>query len=231
MIEEFEEEEEIVEKQQPKYKFNEIKIASTSILSNLARRFETVTNNISEIELPESLVNILILSFYQLVADTIIERREWQTDCYIDYKPKRLFLLDTPHHSDSIRQKVESTLNHFLKQQETDRVNKKRKRNMSDMPERPLTAKSTMSAISMKSEASNISETDSRVDYDKLPPELRMQGPEILRHRRESKAPKPKIPGPRTRLERFNNLKKRANEEKKMKLAKSKQQQYVAMYN
>ncbi len=156
-----------------------------------------------------------------MVSDTIIEKREWQTDCYIDYKPNKLFLPYIPNQTDPNRQRVESSLNNFLKQQESNLRKKKRTTNMSDVSERherPLTAKSTMSAVSMKSD---ISEADSRVDYDKLPPELRMQGPEILRHRRESKAPKPKIPGPRTRLERFNNLKKKANNEHLLK-AKSK---------
>ena len=165
-------------------------------------------------------MNSLILSFHQLVVDTIVERREWQTDCYLDYKPRnRLFLTDTPQQGDPVRQKVEASLNHFVKQQESSK-SRKRKRAMSEEKEkleRPLTAKSTMSAVSMKSEASNISEADSKVDYDKLPPELRMQGPEILRHRRESKAPKPKIPGPRTRLEKFNFLKQKANQERKLK--------------
>ena len=101
-----------------------------------------------------------------------------------------------------------------MKKQEKGR---KRKRNMSNEKvsfERPHTAKSTASMVSMKSD---VSEAESRVDYDKLPPELRTQGPDILRHRRESRAPKPKIPGPRTRLEKFNNMKMKAARERKQK--------------
>ena len=211
LVAEEEEKEETVK--QPNYKFNELKFASASILSNLNRRLEAVATSVSEIQLPESLVNQLILSFQQLVADTIFEKREWQTDCYRDYKPsaKKLFLTGEPQDEDPIRGRLEVSLNRLVKQEQDKNRGKKRKGRMSqsekkDTPDRPLTAKSTISGISLKSEFSNVSDLESRADYDKLPPELRTQGPEILRHRRESKAPKPKLLGPRTRLEKFNRM-------------------------
>lgn len=214
-------EEPTVTEREPNYKFNEIKFASTTILSKLSRRLDLVdTSIVSEIELPESLVNSLIVSHNQLIADTIVERREWQTDCYVAAPTTNpLFLTDTPNKDNPLRQAVESSFNKFIeKQHQSAKKKGKMSKDEADKPERPMTAKSTMSGVSIKSELSNVSETDSKVDYDKLPPELRMQGPEILRHRRESKIPsKPKIPGPRTRLERFNEMKAKAEKERKQK--------------
>lgn len=203
------EEEQPVEQVQPKYKFNEVKFASTSILSNLSRRLETVPS-CSELHLPESLVDNLIVDFYQLVVDTIVDKREWQTDCYLDYKPnEKPYLTSEPQEGDPIKLRLESSPNRLVTK-EQPKKNLIKKRDMADkklIPERPQTAKSTMSCMSIKSDVSNISDV---TEYDKLPPELRTQGPEILRYRRESKVPRPKLPGPRTRLEKFDSMKNKA---------------------
>ena len=198
-----------MEQIQPKYKFNEVKFASTSILSNLSRRLETVPSCL-ELHLPESLVDNLIVDFYQLVVDTIVDKREWQTDCYLDYKPnKKPYLTSEPQEGDPTKLRLESSLNRLVTKEQSKK-NLIKKRDMAErklIPERPQTAKSTMSCMSIKSDVSNISDV---TEYDKLPPELRTRGPEILRYRRESKVPRPKLPGPRTRLEKFDSMKNKA---------------------
>ena len=181
---------------------------------NLSRRFEGFTSS-SELSLPETLVNLLVQSFHSLVADTILEKREWQTDCYLDYKPnkRRPFLTESSDEGD--KQKLLSSLTHFVNQ---EREVLKQKTNMSGKTlERPLTAKSTASGVSIKSDVSYGSSHGA--EYDKLPPELRVtQGPQILRYRRESQTPKRKFSGPKTRLEKFKAMEsKYKREEEKSK--------------
>lgn len=176
---------------------------------NLSRRFEGFTSS-SELSLPETLVNILVQSFNSLVADTVLEKREWQTDCYLDYKPnkRRSFITESSEEGDKI--KLLSSLTHLVKQ---EREVLKQKPNMSGKKlERPLTAKSTASGVSIKSDVSYGSSHD--VEYDKLPPELRVtQGPQILRYRRESQTQRRKLSGPKTRLEKFKDIKSKYRRE------------------
>lgn len=187
--EEEEEEEEAIRPNQPRYKFNEIKIASTGILSNLTQRLKSIPE---EVNVPVTIAQILTFTFHQLVIDTIVDKREWQTDCYLDYKPKK--------------EKKESI--------KTVKIDSK----MSEL-ERPLTAKSTASAISIKSDISHGSSHDAAAEYDKLPPEVRgaLQGPQILRYRRETQAPSRRILGPKTRLEKFQSRKEKAEKEKELR--------------
>ena len=187
--EEEEEEEEATRPNQPRYKFNEIKIASTGILSNLTQRLKSIPE---EVNVPVTIAQILTFTFHQLVIDTIVDKREWQTDCYLDYKPKK--------------EKKESI--------KTVKIDSK----MSEL-ERPLTAKSTASAVSIKSDISHGSSHDAAAEYDKLPPEVRgaLQGPQILRYRRETQAPSRKILGPKTRLEKFQSRKEKAEKEKELR--------------
>jgi hypothetical protein len=170
---------------QTKYKFNEIKIASTGILSKISKRVEVPLTDI-ELSLPETLVRILEGTYHQLVADVIVDKREWQTDCYLDYK------------TNANKKSPEGT-------------EKKKKDKMSGVAalERPLTGRSTASGVSIKSDVSHDSSHDA--EYDKLPHELRMQVPQILRYRRESLAPKRKGTVPRTRLEKFKDMKTEAD--------------------
>lgn len=186
--------EEEIHPNQPRYKFNEIKFASTGILFNLSQRFGGIS---SEINLPESLVYIFLSSFQQLVIDTIVDKREWQTDCYFDYKPK--IYVTSP--SGERRQESVPHLTRQGNKKVTLNINEK---NM----ERPFTAKSTASGISIRSDTSHESSRDA--DYDKLPSELRTQGPQILQYRRETQAPHRKPSGPSTRLEKFQTMKQKA---------------------
>ena len=192
---------------QPKYKFNEIKFASTSILSNLARRLDGQTT--SECLLPEELVDNLRQDFFHLVEDTIVDRREWQTDCYIDYRPKSRFPFLTSAPEDWLRQELDASLSTWVVKEDIKRrAKQKMLKKAKKAVERPQTAKSVASIRSDISGGSHEGDRESRAeaDYDKLPPELRAQGPAILRYRRESQAPKPKVTGPKTRLEKLQGM-------------------------
>lgn len=180
-----------------RYKFNELKIISAGILSNLTQRFKTIPE---EINVPVSIAQLVTFTFYQLVIDTIVDKREWQTDAYLDYKPKE--------------EKETSTKDIRL----AKGIGKMSKGDM----ERPLTAKSTASGVSIKSDVSHDSSHDAAAEYDKLPPELRgpAHGPQILRYRRETQAPSRKVLGPKTRLEKFQLMKKKAEKEKMLKRGK-----------
>lgn len=193
---------------QPKYKFNEIKFASTSILSNLARRLDV---QIACECLPEELVDSLRQDFFHLVEDTIVEKREWQTDCYLDYRPKSRypFLTSAPEEGSWLRQELDASLSTWVvKEDLRRRAKQKMLKNAKKAVERPQTAKSIASIRSDISGGSHEGDRESRAeaDYDKLPPELRAQGPAILRYRRESQAPKLKVTGPKTRLEKLQGM-------------------------
>lgn len=181
-----------------KYKFDELKFLSTSILNNLGRHLSSC--NIQELPVPEGVVNVFIQGFDQLAFDTIVERREWQTDCYLD--------LRTPRKPLMVRELTNNS-SHRRTRESGRRKNNK----MAVRMERPTTAKSTASWMSIKSDVSNASSHDGR-EYDKLPPELRAQGPMILRYRRETQAP-PSSVMPKTRLERYNSMKAKAQVERR----------------
>ena len=192
---------------QPKYKFNEIKFASTSILSGLARRLEAPTTCDS---LPEELVDSLRQDYNHLVADTIVEKREWQTDCYLDYRPRSRFpfLTSAPEEGSKLQIELDSSLSSWAVKEEIRRRARQKMSKSRKFTERPQTAKSVASIRSDVSAGSHDADRESRaeIEYDKLPPELRAQGPAILRYRRESQVPKAKVAGPRTRLEKLQGL-------------------------
>ena len=177
---------------QSKYKFDELKFLSASILNTLGRHLTSCSAQ--DVPVPEGVVNIFIQGFDQLVLDAVVEKREWQTDCYLDLKPsKKPFI---------VRETVD-----------LDRIDTKKSK-MDAKHERPTTAKSTVSALSIKSDVSNASSHNGR-EYDKLPPELRAQGPMILRYRRETQAPQPSVKMPKTRIEKYNAMKGEARAERR----------------
>jgi hypothetical protein len=81
---------------------SDTKFASTGILSKLGKVFATLDaltqNKETEVTLPVKLVETLSQDHSKLVADTVIEKREWQTDCYLDYAVKNTnpFLTGVP---------------------------------------------------------------------------------------------------------------------------------------
>lgn len=219
LLKELEEQEPEPQGPQPKYKFNEIKFASTSILSGLARRLEGSPSAVSCDNLPEELVENLRQDFAHLVADTVVEKREWQTDCYVEYKPKnRLpFLTSAPEEGEKVRADLDSSLNWVIREDQKRRAKLLRMQRRKSTPERPHTARSVASIKSDISAGSHEGDRESRADteYDKLPPELRAQGPPILRYRRETQAPRLNITGPRTRLEKMQGMRAKADQKSK----------------
>ena len=201
------------------YKFSEAKFASSSILSSLGKILYTVSDDFI-ISIPLELVNALTQTHPQLTAGTVVEKREWQTDCYFDLPPKNQhpFLTRGPEDL-ATRERLKATLSDVARRERNKRgeeaiekrvrlntgrgtMTSSTKRSLSS-PERPLTARSVLSNFSFKSESS-ADDRESRYEYDMLPAELR---PTALHYRRETQTPKLRVTGPKTRLEKFKMVK------------------------
>ena len=79
-------EEEDIQERRLKYfsNFDEAKFAATGILSQLSKLIiDTVLEEV--VEVPIELRADLQQDFEQLTEDVVVEKREWQTDCYIDW--------------------------------------------------------------------------------------------------------------------------------------------------
>ena len=191
-----------------KYKLSEAKFASSSILSNLSK----LLFSISEVSIPVELVKIILQDYQQLTADIVPEKREWQTDCYLDFEPKnkKPFLTAVPE-EEHLRAELESSVKKVAKKQLKERNKRVRvsresmlkKHPPDSSPERPQTARSVLSNYSVHSDFSHSSMVEEKDEYDMLPVELR---PTILHYRRESAVPKIKSKGPKTRLEKFKSM-------------------------
>lgn len=74
----------------PSWSHSEAKFSSTGILSKLGKVLATldVQDFEAEITLPKDLVEALSQDHDRLVTDTLVEKREWQTNCYLDYETK-----------------------------------------------------------------------------------------------------------------------------------------------
>ena len=98
---------------------NEAKFGSTGILSNLGKIFVLFEENEADITLPKELVESLLQTPEELVSDTVVEKREWQTDCYLDYRPKNTqpFLTGIPDAGDHalVSAALQTSLNHQKK--------------------------------------------------------------------------------------------------------------------
>ena len=204
------------EKEKPSrnWKFSEAKFVSLSILARLS---EFIYKEF-EISLPESLVEDLKRTHEDLTADVVVEKREWQTDCYIDFKTKNSqpFLTSSPEEPKAkaeLEAVVEKVAKKEIEKEKFKKVRMSRdtiKRGKQKSPERPHTARSILSNISFKSDATGESTTDdgreSRMEYDVLPADLRPST--MMRYRQESLVPKIKRSHPKTRLEKFQTQKK-----------------------
>ena len=78
------------------YKFNELKFGSTSILSNLGKCLNSVALGEEEEEpaqvsqrLDPELARRFLQDHQSLTSDIVVEKREWQTDCYLDLSSSR----------------------------------------------------------------------------------------------------------------------------------------------
>ena len=83
------------------WKVSEAKFASTGILSKLGKVLDLVCAEDIEVTLPVDLISNLSLDYEQLSFNVTVEKREWQTDCYYDYKSNNtnLSLTDNPNKS------------------------------------------------------------------------------------------------------------------------------------
>lgn len=214
------------------YKFSEVKFASTSILANLGKVFEEVTC-LDELSLPANVVDIFGQDYYHLVVDTVVEKREWQTDCYLDLKQSQSFLTQDlePKEEREIKQNFQQSLDVFAVYQSRARSRltkmsrlEKQGRHVRKVAEkkreRPATSKSMASvksdldSVDMEwDRESGVSRADT--EYDKLPPHLRLIGAPLLRYRRETALPQSTLQGPMTRLEKFKAMANRQEKKKK----------------
>ena len=198
------------------WKFNEAKFVSISILARLS---ELIYKEF-EVSLPESLVEDLRRTHEDLTANVVVEKREWQTDCYIDFQTKtntQPFLTGSPEQPHT-RANLEAAVEKVAQEETEKEKEKVKKVRMSrntikrkqKSPERPQTARSILSNISFKSDITGESPVDndgqeSRLEYDVLPADLR---PRMMHYRQESLLPKMRSSATKTRLEKFQTQKK-----------------------
>ena len=212
-----------------------MKFASTSILANLSKVFQEISS-LDELLLPLNLVDIFGQNYNYLVADTVVEKREWQTDCYLDLKQSQAFLTEDlePEKEAELKQNFERSLNVFAIRQNKERARIAKKNRMQEeqqsqqktvkKTERPSTSKSSTSVKSFESVdidwdkesiVSRVSQAET--EYDKLPSHLRLTGTPLLRFRRETTLPRATLQGlkPMTRLEKFRAMANRQEKQKK----------------
>ena len=214
-LEEVEKKQTLLQRKKTDWNINEAKFASSSILSRLSKFLYLVSEDF-EVTLSLELVDELNRQYDHLVEDTVVARRQWQTDCYLDFKVKNQqpFLTAAPEDK-RVRDNANAVIGKIVHKQQNEREKRVKlkqkpiiKKRMSGSPERPMTARSVMSNYSFKSDLSQPSDDgrESRNDYDLLPAELR---PTILHYRRESSTPKMKVvrTSTATRLEKTRKLK------------------------
>ena len=194
------------------WKLSEAKFASTGILSKLSKLFIDISEKKKTIILPVELVETLSQDFDCLTEDAVIEKREWQTNCYLDFQTRNKNEFFTAPPDVSLQAENQQALESVIKQnnklspKSTKKGEKKVRMSKETMntaksPERPHTARSIISTISIKSEASEDGKgSQVTTDYDRLPADLR---PSILHYRRESTVPTIKGKPPQTRMEKM----------------------------
>ena len=106
------------------WEVSEAKFASSRILSKLGKLLEDVCTKVIEVTLPADLLEDLSRNYKELTAD-VVEKREWQTDCYDNYRSNNAFpFLTGP--PDKLQQQVnKSALKNLVAHQE--QVKKSRK--------------------------------------------------------------------------------------------------------
>ena len=196
----------------PNDTFSELKFLATGILSQLSKLLFKYTQNKPEgFCITENLQSELLRDYYQLCVDIVVEKREWQTDCYLDQIPQfsRPFFTSVPEEEE--RKLIE------LKRAEVEQKKVKmseaaKKLYAAKSPtSRPVTSHSRASLHSaISSDVGGIStvedDRESRLapsEYDMLPLSLCPKGPTILSYRRESTSKPFEFSGPKTRFEKF----------------------------
>lgn len=217
------------------YKYDELKFGSTAILSNLEKLFNSAL--LKELgvftdKLDQDLLHKFLRDYHSLTADTVVEKREWQTDCYLDLsvKNRHPFLTAPPEEGEEEgsdnRKKVNEAILTISKRhaQQLDpslavkskvvesKQNKEKGKystkrvTMSEEVTSKFTPverpQTARSVLSSVSFHSDYSRASNDSHYDELPAEF---GPNIMSYKRESMEPKVKVKGPKTRLEKFRD--------------------------
>ena len=107
------------------WEVSEAKFASSGILSKLGKLLEDVCTKVIEVTLPADLLEDLSRNYKELTADVVVEKREWQTDCYDDYRSNNAFPFLTGRPDKLQKQVNKSALKNLVAQQE--QVKKSRK--------------------------------------------------------------------------------------------------------
>ena len=207
-----------------KYTFSELKFLATGILSQLSKLLCIYKPDKDLYIISEELESDLLRDFYQLCCDIIVEKREWQTDCYLDqHLVSKPFFTSVPEEEEKLL--IESNL------KKVEAAFEQKKVKMSDTAKkttkslnRPATSHSRASLHSaVSSDFGPIStvedDKESRLapsEYDLLPSSLCPRGPTILSYRRESMIKPFEFSGPKTRFEKFKQ--NAANKREKSKL-------------
>lgn len=207
-----------------KYTFSELKFLATGILSQLSKLLFNYKPVKDLCIISEELESDLLRDFYQLCCDVVVDKREWQTDCYLDqHFGSRPFFTSVPEEEERVL--IESNL------KKTEAVLEQKKVKMSDTAKktkssnRPATSHSRASlhsAVSSDFGPISIAEDDkeSRLapsEYDLLPSSLCPRGPTILSYKRESMIKPFEFAGPKTRFEKFKQS--TVNKRRKSKLS------------
>jgi len=200
----------------PNYTFSELKFLATGILSQLSKLlFKFTQNKPEDFHVSEELESELLRDYYQLCANTIVEKREWQTDCYLDQVPVLVPEISRKFFT-SVPEEEERTLIEFkraeVEQKKVKMSEAAKKLYAAKSPSsRPATSHSRVSLHSaISSDVGGIStvedDRESRLapsEYDMLPLSLCPKGPTILSYRRESMTKPFEFSGPKTRFEKF----------------------------
>lgn len=196
-----------------RYTFSELKFLATGILSQLSKLLCNYKLEKDLCIISEELASDLFRDFYQLCCDVVVEKREWQTDCYLDQQlGTRPFFTSVPEEEERLL--IESN----LKKAEAVHTLEQKKVKMSDTAKktsktynRPGTSRSRASLHSAVSSdfgpfSTVEDDKESRLapsEYDLLPSSLCPRGPTILSYKRESLIKPLEFAGPKTRFEKF----------------------------
>ena len=108
------------------YKLSEAKLLSTGVLSKLGKLFEKVCSEKIEVTLPTDLIGNLLQNYRDLSDDAVVEKREWQTDCYKDFNTVNTlpYLTAAPEESEgeAYKSALKSVISH---NQQKDKQEKK----------------------------------------------------------------------------------------------------------
>lgn len=179
--------------------FDEAKFAATGILSQLVKVLDGKSTP-EEVELPTELLCNLRKDFEDLSEDIVVEKRAWQTDCYLDWErgSRHPFFEGPPEDRDLVCSVLHNSVNILItKQQKKKRVKMAAQygpeAKRGSMSARRGSASRPISSMSIHSEAlgsefmfgGSVAETDDGFDF--LPPGLGVRTPTtpLLQYRGE----------------------------------------------